>query len=387
MKIWLAVTLLEILATAIAPPPSPSADESYANVEVYVASIRSNSVNTSNQSTTTQTSKYEKVRNRDRHLQMLREAGSNFLVAYPNDVRRYQVMAWLMEYPPLFIKETRSIEDGAISLKIVSDIEARVCWDTKLARLLAQLDAAPALSSNMSRERAKAGYEWTYRQAGRRHQNRESFDLLELRKRLLAWFPYNESPELQIQLVSDYFYLVDDVQDRAKARVEYEFFATSPNEKIRQLVRSKLSRLASIENPVDLKFTALDGRQIDLAELRGKLILLDFWATWCGPCVKELPAIQAAYKKFHGRGLEVIGISMDSRGSRERLVSFVTKRNMPWPQHYEGRKHNEGGNSVAARFGVTSIPDMFLLDRNGMIVATKIHGNELERRIQELLNR
>ncbi len=74
--------------------------------------------------------------------------------------------------------------------------------------------------------------------------------------------------------------------------------------------------------PLDLKFTAVDGRKVDLSELRGKVVLIDFWATWCPPCRLIAPDILATYKKYHSQGLEVIGVSVDS--DKGALLDFVS---------------------------------------------------------------
>src|SRR6266478_8213925 len=75
--------------------------------------------------------------------------------------------------------------------------------------------------------------------------------------------------------------------------------------------------------PLAIQFEAIDGRQVDLAKMRGKVVLVDFWATWCPPCVREVPVVKAAYDKFHPRGFEVIGISLDDK--KQDLLSFVNE--------------------------------------------------------------
>jgi thiol-disulfide isomerase/thioredoxin len=125
----------------------------------------------------------------------------------------------------------------------------------------------------------------------------------------------------------------------------------------------RLAKLAALKTkPLELAFTAVDGRAVNLADLRGKVVLVDFWATWCGPCVKELPNVLAAFEKLHPQGFEIVGISFDQ--DQEALTSFVKKENMPWPQFFDGKGWE---NQFGRQFGITSIPAMWLVDRQGLV--------------------
>ena len=124
-----------------------------------------------------------------------------------------------------------------------------------------------------------------------------------------------------------------------------------------------LNRLDSSNQPVSMQFTAIDGREVDLAKMRGKVVLVDFWGTHCGPCVAELPRIKAAWDNFQARGFEVIGISCDT--DRLELEKFITSNNIPWPQFFDGNQQEDNRFTVA--FGVDGIPHMFLVDKRGLL--------------------
>jgi thiol-disulfide isomerase/thioredoxin len=118
----------------------------------------------------------------------------------------------------------------------------------------------------------------------------------------------------------------------------------------------------------------------DLTKYRGKVLLLDFWATWCGPCVAELPSVLSNYKKYKARGFDVLGISLDN--DKKALNDFVKAHKLPWPQLFDGKAW-KGEN--ATRYGVQAIPFTLLIGRDGKIVAVNPRGAALEREIQKAL--
>ena len=123
-----------------------------------------------------------------------------------------------------------------------------------------------------------------------------------------------------------------------------------------------LKKIERVGKPLDLKFKAVDGRAVDLQQMKGQVVLIDFWATWCGPCMLELPKVKAAYEKLHARGFEILGITFD----REKmdLERLLAKEKIPWPQYFD---NSEEGKKLGDDFGITGIPTMWLVDKKGVL--------------------
>ena len=180
-------------------------------------------------------------------------------------------------------------------------------------------------------------------------------------RQLIKDFPKEANGYQDIMMaVEDYEF--EGKTDKARALAD-ELAAGSTPERFRLWGKGFLNRLDSHGKPVSLKFSAVDGRDVDLNKMRGKVVLVDFWGTHCGPCVEEIPRVKAAFEKFHLQGFEVIGISCDT--DKKELEEYLRQHAIPWPQYYDGKQQEE--NKFTVGFGIDGIPHMFLVDKKGLL--------------------
>ena len=146
--------------------------------------------------------------------------------------------------------------------------------------------------------------------------------------------------------------------DPAKAAVLLQTLSENTDPKVADAARGRQLQRVLATAPLDWKFTAVDGTPVDLTQWRGKYVLVDFWASWCPDCLREMPEVVEAYRQYHDKGLEIVGVSLDH--DHDALTAFTKKHAMPWPQQYDGQGWN---NVYAVRYGVRGIPEMWLMDR------------------------
>jgi thiol-disulfide isomerase/thioredoxin len=136
----------------------------------------------------------------------------------------------------------------------------------------------------------------------------------------------------------------------------------------------------AVGQPFQWAFTAMDGTRVDTAAWKGKVVLIDFWATWCPPCVAGLPKVRALYQKYHPQDLEIIGVSLDTDAGA--LKRFLAKHKDAWPQHFDEKSWK---SPEVYQRGVQSIPSLWLLDREGVLRTMDAH-EDLESELTKLIS-
>ena len=189
---------------------------------------------------------------------------------------------------------------------------------------------------------------------------------------LLMMTTYRQSDEKA--LVATYKQIVDNYPDAREARS----------------AGSRLYQFEQVGKPFELSFEeATSGEPVDMSQLRGKVVVIDFWATWCGPCIAEMPHMKKLYNAYKDEGVEFIGVSLDAPRNEENperdglnlLRNWVKDNNVTWPQYYQG----DGWKSeFSSGWKINSIPAIFLVDQQGRLYTPNARG-KLDDLIPELL--
>ena len=168
---------------------------------------------------------------------------------------------------------------------------------------------------------------------------------------------------------------ISSFYDRFTNRVEQ-------TEKVREIGEriALLKKMAPGSFAPEFELTTSDGKKIALKDLRGHIVLLDFWASWCGPCMDEMSNVKALYEKYHDRGLEIVGISMDN--NKAKWEGAIERAGLVW--HHVSSLKGMNRCPVAKLYQVVAIPKLYIVDKDGKIIAKDLRGEDLREKMDEL---
>jgi thiol-disulfide isomerase/thioredoxin len=208
-----------------------------------------------------------------------------------------------------------------------------------------------------------------------------AIDFRLLRQRMETFWTEFPDADRSATLLSSYMGLFGKVHPDEVAK-EWASFSSCRSPKAAELARVKIRFFELAKQPLELKFKAIDGRDVDVAAYHGRIVIINFWATWCKPCIDEIPTLRRLYEKYHDRGLEVIGISLDRTDDREKLREVVVGERLMWPQYCDGKVWQ---NEIASYFAVHALPTSFLVGKDGKITEIDVGALKLQSEIDRLL--
>lgn len=185
----------------------------------------------------------------------------------------------------------------------------------------------------------------------------------------------DEVSELMLMVAQGY----SGIDNVAKARLLTEEVLKNASGDAKEQAQAQLRKLNMLGKPLELSFKSLEGKQISMKDYAGKVVLVDFWATWCAPCRAALPEVKSVYNKFHDKGFEILGISFDK--DKEALTSFIKEENLKWPQYFDGLGWD---NKLGQKFEISSIPTVWLVDKQGKLRHLNA-GEDLAEKVEKLL--
>ena len=292
----------------------------------------------------------EYIQLRNDALKQKVELGRKFVLAYPADAEAPKVASEFVQTQIYTLGQAQQARD---------DIKTLLAIDSLPAELVKSLQILDATAMLMAERNADATWE----------------QVLELHKK----YPADEGIARLMTQVAEAS-KGQSVIDRYKFAVE-----AFPDSRATKYARGKIQAAQGIGKPFEFSFNdAVTGETVSADTLKGKVLVIDFWATWCGPCIAEMPKMKELYAQYKERGVEFVGISLDNpedKGGLEALRKYCKEQQITWPQYYQGKGWE---SEFSTSSGINSIPAVFVVDAEGNLYSTEARG-KLEELIPELL--
>ena len=208
------------------------------------------------------------------------------------------------------------------------------------------------------------------------HTPQQAGDLAAKIGQFLASHPQAGNP-VKLQIVESSLLLK---ADQAKGIALLEQLSKDTNPKLAEAAKAALLKARLVGTKIDLSFVDTEGRTVDLSQLSGKVVLIDFWASWCPDCVRAMPEVQQVYRTYQSKGLAILGVSLDK--DRRAMDNFIAKHLIPWPQYFDGKGWK---NDLVTKYSVHEIPEMWIINKQGILETTSADVAQLASTVEHLV--
>lgn len=305
----------------------------------------------------------------------------NFVVETSDIAAHYYVRIQGMRFPISFFSENKDIlisgdfkddrniiANGSYAQQLINDYNAEM---KNFSNQSKELFEKYEIAAKNNDETAIQAIESEYEQVEKNQTTYQNLFLTKNSNSFVApYILYNNRYNYELNELEDFVNNFNIKEENIYSKLLDEYIAA-------------LQRVDIGQPYLDFTQETPEGYLLSLSELVGKskLILIDFWASWCNPCRKENPNVVAVYNDYHEKGLEIIGVSLDSE--KENWINAVEKDGLIWHNVSDLKDWN---NEAAKLYGISSIPSNLLLDENGIIIAKNLRGNDLRMKVEEILN-
>ena len=208
------------------------------------------------------------------------------------------------------------------------------------------------------------------------HTPQQAGDLAAKIGQFLADHPQAEN-RIKLQIVQSSML---SKEDQAKGIAFLEKLSNDSNPELAEGAKAALTKARLVGRKLDLSFVDSEGRAVDLSQLSGKVVLIDFWASWCPDCAREMPQVQEVFRTFESKGFAILGISLDK--DRRAMDSYIAKHLIPWPQYFDGKGWK---NDLVTKYSVHEIPEMWIINKKGIVETTSADVTQLASTVQRLV--
>jgi thiol-disulfide isomerase/thioredoxin len=208
------------------------------------------------------------------------------------------------------------------------------------------------------------------------HTPQQAGDLAKKVEQFLEDHPQAEN-RTKLQIVESSLLLK---ADQAKGIAFLEQLSKDPNPELAGAAKAALLKANLVGTKLDLSFVDSQGRPVDLNQFSGKVVLIDFWASWCPDCAREMPEVKQVYQTFESKGFTVLGVSLDK--DRRAMDNYIAKHLIPWPQYFDGKGWK---NDLVTKYSVHEIPEMWLINKKGVLETTSADVTQLASTVERLV--